>query len=441
MAIIFIIIISFLISSAWLHYFKKIDLFEQEKLSHVVITFILGTLFPLIIFPTYWFVFEPLGISESSNPVLNFLFFVFGVGMLEEVVKFIPVLIIIYVFKKAVNEPLDYVKYICISALGFAFGENIEYAVGYGGHVLLVRSILAVPGHMFFSAIFIYGLIEHKYHNKGQGTILFYILMASLAHGIYDFILELNIPILGGLIHMLFFMILISVFVTILNNCLNTSPFYSPKLVIDQELVRKYLIRFYLAICLTILVFTAVVEGTRVAIGTYLWLMFWQSFILIVLITRLSRFSIIPNQKNKVRIKLPFHFKRDPSRNQMSFFGGFTIRGESYNDAKISRLYNEEIKIIPLSAKKSFLNKIHDGIIEKKLSENGVIYFLVRVYLDPRKLIYQHFVLIPKTDGLTHNADGHPIAGLNTINKDHGTRLDFHEWVILKKKQNDAGLS
>ena len=435
MSIIFIVIISFFISFTWLHYFKKIDLFEQEKIFHIVVTFVLGTVFPFSIYLIHYFIYQPLGIHESEDPVYNFLFYTFGVGLLEELIKFVPVLIIIYVFKKAINEPLDYVKYICVSALGFAFGENIEYALNYGGHVLLSRSILSVPGHMFFSAIFIYGIVEFKYDKKDFFIVLKYIFLAALAHGIYDFLLEFHVPFFSVAIHILFFMILISTFVNILNNCLNISPFYNPKMSVDQQMIRKYLVRYYFIIVLFILIFAAIDEGVEVALGTYLWLMIWESSILFILIVRLSRFSIIPNHKNKIRIKLPFYFNPQPNRNDfLFFFGFFTIRGESYNSHQITRLFEEHIKVIPLSVNRSYLKQIFEGIIEKKVHENNTVYFLLKIYLDSGKQVHKYFVLTPKTDGLTHNADGNPIVALNAINHDKLPKIEFLEWVVLKKK-------
>ncbi|MCE3259172.1 MAG: PrsW family intrarane metalloprotease, partial [Bacteroidetes bacterium] len=255
--------------------------------------------------------YTPLGISDSEDPVYSFLFFTFGVGLLEEVIKAIPLFIILFAFKKAVNEPLDYVRYICISALGFAFGENIEYAIRYGEYVLVGRSILSVPGHMFFSALFIYGLVEYKYHSRNILHVLKYILIASLAHGIYDYLLGFELAFLGVLLNILFFFVLISAFVTILNNNINHSPFYSPKKVIDQEKVRKHLVWFYIPILLSVLLITALFKNTEAALSVYIMLMFWKSTILYVLIVRLSRFNIIPLTKRKVKFEFPFHYKAE----------------------------------------------------------------------------------------------------------------------------------
>ena len=47
-------------------------------------------------------------------------------GLSEEIIKIIPVLIILKT-TKFINEPIDYIIYSSISALGFAFIENIQY--------------------------------------------------------------------------------------------------------------------------------------------------------------------------------------------------------------------------------------------------------------------------------------------------------------------------
>jgi hypothetical protein len=83
--------------------------------------------------------------------------------------------------------------------------------------------------------------------------------------------------------------------------------------------------------------------------------------------------------------------------------------------------------------KKSYLKQICNGIIEKKMIENDSLYFLLKIHLDNDGTNYQHFVLIPKTDGQMYSKDGNPIAGLHRIERNQGTKLFFHEWVVLKK--------
>jgi RsiW-degrading membrane proteinase PrsW (M82 family) len=433
--LIFIIVISFLISFTWIYYFKMIDLFEREKTLHIVVTFLLGSVIPFIIYPIQDYVYYPLGISDSANPVYSFLFYVFAVGLLEEVIKFIPLFILLYTFKKAVNEPLDYVKYICVSALGFAFGENIEYAISYGQWVLLGRSILAVPGHMFFSTMFVYGYVEYKYHGKSLFAIFKYVMIAALSHGIYDFLLAFEIRFIGIVLNILFFFMVISAFITILNNNLNHSPFYSPKKVIDQEKVRKHLIAFYIPLLIVIMLLTAMYRDAESALSEYLGLMFWKATILYVLIVRLSRFSIVPDLKRKVRFELPFHYKSQTTRDDFNLlFGLLTVKGDSHNEAKLAVLYGEEVRVIPLSPKKSHLSAVFEGIMERKISFEESSFYILKLYLDDSKTNFRHYLLKAKTSGISYTEDNHPIVSLNSLNLENNKELVFHEWVILKKK-------
>jgi hypothetical protein len=380
-----------------------------------------------------------LGISDSENPLYSFLYYTLGVGLLEEVIKCIPLIIILFIFQKAVNEPLDYVRYICISALGFAFGENIEYALGYGEYVLLGRSILSVPGHMFFSALFIYGLIEYKYHRQNVLHVFKYVFLAALAHGIYDFLLGFELAILGVFLNILFFFLLISAFVTILNNNINHSPFYSPKKIIDQEKVRKHLVWFYIPVLLLILVVTASFKGTDTALSVYLTLMFWKSTILYVLIVRLSRFNIIPLVKRKVKIEFPFHYKKQPDRDDFNlFFGILTVKGESHNEARLALMYQEDIRVVPLNSNKTHLTGNSDGIIEQKISVNESSIYILKLYLDNSKVNFRHYLVRPKTIGISYTEQGDPIVSLNSLDVKNNNKLVFHEWVILKQYKSKS---
>ncbi|MGZ3920251.1 MAG: PrsW family glutamic-type intramembrane protease, partial [Bacteroidia bacterium] len=301
----FIIIISFFISFTWIYYFKLIDLFESEKNLYIIITFILGTASPYLIFFLDDYVLHPLGISNSGNPALSFLYFTFGIGLVEESVKFLPLLFLLLVFKKHINEPLDYIKFICISALGFAFGENILYAVMYGHHILVGRAILTVPAHMFFSTLFIYGLVEYKYYGKSIVHVFKYNVIGVMAHGIYDYLLDFEVAAIGVILNVLFFFLVVSAFSRILNNAINTSPFYTPKKVIDQEKVRKHLALFYIPIILLLLLITSAHQNSESTLPVYIGLIFYKSTILFVLIVRLSRFSIIPQLVKKIPLEFP----------------------------------------------------------------------------------------------------------------------------------------
>lgn len=431
MEIFFIIALSFFISLIWINYFKSIDIFENEKFLPIVITFVLGSIIPFSIYLIHDYVYFPLGIVKGDNLIGSFVYYLLAVGLLEELIKFLPLLIILYFIKGSINEPIDYIKYIGISALGFAFGENIEYALNYGNHVLIFRSILSVPGHLFFSAIFIYGYIEYAYLKKSITRIFLFAFCGILAHGIYDFLLDIEVFIIGKLIHLLFFMLIISVFINILNNCLNLSPFYSPKKVIDQYKVRKEISIYYFIAIVSGFFITGVFEGADSVFAIIFHLALFKLSLLTLIIVRLSRFDIIPEHINAIKLEFPFKIANQTDRNDIGFFYGlFVIKGESYNSAKIAALLNEEIKIIPLSKNKSILNNIYYGVIVGKVVRNKEVIYVLKLFVDKSKIDFRVFYLKAKTNGVTHNPDGHPIASLNSI--DVSKKVIYHEWVILK---------
>lgn len=431
-----IILISFFISFTWIYYFKLIDLFEQEKKHHIISIFILGTLSPYLIFTLDDYILHPLGVSNSDNAVLSFLYYTLGVGLIEEIIKCIPVIIILIIFKKAINEPLDYIKYICISALGFAFGENILYGVMYGHHVLVGRSILTVPAHMFFSGFFMYGYVQFKYSGKKWTHILGFALLGVIAHGLYDFLLDFEIMAIGVVLNIMFFFLSVSAFITVLNNTVNISPFYTPKKIIDQEKVRKHLFVFYLPIIATILGLTAIHKSTETTLSVYMGLIFYKATTLYVIIVRLSRFTIIPGFQKKLRLEFPFYYKASPNRNDHHlFFGLLTVRGEALNEAAISELFEEEIKVIPLSSTKSYLERTYEGVIERKMSVRETSLFVLKLYLDESKTNFKHYILKSKFKGVSHTEKDEPIAGLHSVSEANKNKLIFKEWVILRKKK------
>ncbi len=416
-----------------MYYFKLIDIFETEKTLHIVFTFVIGSIIPFIIYPIHEYIYKPLDISNSENPLLSFLFFSIGVGLLEEFVKAASIFLVMLFFKNAINEPIDYLKYICISALGFAFGENIEYAVNCGHAVLLTRSIISVPAHMIFSSLFIYGYILYKYQNKPITIIPTFAALGFMAHGLFDFFLDDKNAPFGHLTNILFFLCLIEVFILILNNGINNSPFYSPKKAIDQQKVRKYLSRMYTFAIISIIIFCGISQNAETAISAAFAFIFFYFLLLYIIIVRLSRISIVPGHWKTISLAFPFYYDRDTDRNDRTLFGVLNIKGESYNDYEISRLYEENIKVIPMSSRKTYLPKTLDGRIEKKMHLGEEAVYMLKLIFDESQEKYKYYLVKAKTNGITHSEDKHPIVSLNTLSDTHKNTLIFHEWVILKK--------
>lgn len=217
-------IAAFLIMLVWLFYLRKIDLFKPEKWIYLIITFIMGILFS---YGTFIF-------SDINNYLLEFkltgdlgndlLYCFLGIGLIEETMKLIPFLIMLK-FSKQVNEPIDYIIYISVSALGFAFAENILYFHGMGLDIIQGRALIAVVVHMICSSIVAYGLYFgfNKIRINKYLRLVTFLLIASFLHGFYDFWLINETVNAFSIVSFFLVIIGLSVWNSMINNCLNFS--------------------------------------------------------------------------------------------------------------------------------------------------------------------------------------------------------------------------
>ncbi|MSP60645.1 MAG: PrsW family intramembrane metalloprotease [Myxococcales bacterium] len=191
----------------WLWVFYQADRFEPEPPHLILATFGLGA---LAIFPAWllerlagW-VYPPfLGDVDAAAaggpaqvlPIFLGCFLI--VGPAEELCKFLAVRLYIYRHKEF-DEPLDGIIYAASAALGFASFENVLYVIDFnnGGTVqwetLLARSLMALPGHVIFSATWGYGLGRQKFRPGYPAWAPLFI--AAALHGTYDFLLMVPEP-------------------------------------------------------------------------------------------------------------------------------------------------------------------------------------------------------------------------------------------------------
>jgi RsiW-degrading membrane proteinase PrsW (M82 family) len=97
------------ISFLWIVYLRKLDIYEPEKWRYIIIIFVVSCLTIWAVFPISSFI-NNLGFVLNGNPINDFLYCVFSIGMVEELVKLVPVIIFIN-NKKMFNESYDYLFY------------------------------------------------------------------------------------------------------------------------------------------------------------------------------------------------------------------------------------------------------------------------------------------------------------------------------------------
>ncbi|MBU3916792.1 PrsW family intramembrane metalloprotease, partial [bacterium] len=142
---------------------------------------------------------EMTGFMIGSEVPFQTLFHMLFVGLNEEILKFLATYLLIR-NSKEYNEPLDAMIYAMTVALGFAAIENIDYVWRSGLSLILVRSLLSLPCHLAYAAVWGYGMAELKYREKTERYFLNiapYVFLAAVLHGVSNFFLSMNSSVLA----------------------------------------------------------------------------------------------------------------------------------------------------------------------------------------------------------------------------------------------------
>ena len=187
---------SFLPGILWLIWIRKKDRYEPEPWRQLLKVYAVGllTTFPAAISNEIGLYFFP----GQGAGVLSTAIACFGIiGPGEEFWK-LGAVYLLMAKHKDLNEPMDGLVYAGIGALGFASLENVYYLETYGAGTLLLRTITAVPGHFLFAAPFGFalGMCVHR-GVLDRGALLRGWAYGALAHGLYDFLLFVEVPVLG----------------------------------------------------------------------------------------------------------------------------------------------------------------------------------------------------------------------------------------------------
>ncbi len=117
-------------------------------------------------------------------------------ALVEEGFKFLALYLLIWKSKEF-NEKFDGIVYAVFISLGFAAVENVMYVMNGGITTGLIRAITAVPAHALFGVTMGYYFgIARMYVELRKQYIWKALLIPFVLHGIYDFLLMSNLPIL-----------------------------------------------------------------------------------------------------------------------------------------------------------------------------------------------------------------------------------------------------
>lgn len=216
---------AFFICFVWLEFLRRLDVFEPEKWKYILLATGLGALtVPALLIINLLPGISELGEGEGTyNLIIKFFF---KVGLLEELVKIVPLFYMVYRTRE-VDEPYDFLKYAMCSALGFATVENIAYFATHGGGIIDKRAYLSVVGHLTFTCTLAYGINRKQMFGHGSqwNNILKFGFLSVFLHALFDILL--SIPY-GSLFFIGLFYFMVIWLRNMINTALNFSPYFTP---------------------------------------------------------------------------------------------------------------------------------------------------------------------------------------------------------------------
>ncbi len=121
------------------------------------------------------------------------VFYLLGVGPLEELAKFLAVFLAA-LRRQDFRSSYDGILLAVCAALGFAGGENVVYLLSFGPEATIARLFFGNLGHASFSAVWGYALGVALHENAEFAVVLEGLLISALLHGLYDFLLTFSTP-------------------------------------------------------------------------------------------------------------------------------------------------------------------------------------------------------------------------------------------------------
>lgn len=387
----------------WVDYYRLIDIYEPEKLKNFILVFFLGATSVFIVFFLNGLIFDKTSFNLNGNLINDFLYCTIRIGMLEEFAKITPFIVFYKVFRKEVNEPIDFIAYACVSALGFSAAENILYFNNYGPEIISGRAVLSSIGHMVDTAIVAYGIVRYKYRKTklGKFEVFWFFCLGSAVHGLYDFWLMFEGTLkYGVLITAFFFLECISIFAVIMNNSLNNSSFFTYSKIINNQKVVNRLILYYLIVFVLQFIFVGIDSNFPNAFAGIGLSFFTIGILLVIVSKRLSRFKLIKGRWFPLKLELPIYYKSVLSNSGKTISKHLAVRGESYNESYLNIFYKKEFYLFPLSKRNSSIKKpLLTYIEEKVFLADDETYYVAKVFLDDSKSRFDYYLLKPKLIG------------------------------------------
>lgn len=289
----------------WLFFLRTLLSVSEMTVRHLLFPIIAGAVLAMGSWWLYAFYRYGLEFWMTGDIVNDFIFCFAGIGFIEELVKLIPFLLVLH-FTRHIRRPVDYIVIASACGLGFAVFENFLYIANYGLDVIHSRALTSSVSHMACSGIVAYGFILRRYRWPQRWWLIpLFFLLASLAHGFYDFWLLSEKVQTFGIITLFFFLSEILIYFSFINNAMNQSVDMLPETqdvhFIAQRMTSilsgSFVLLFtfeYLAICL--------VYGTAYGNASLTTAFLSGGYLVFFLSVRMSQIRIQPGVWNRINI-------------------------------------------------------------------------------------------------------------------------------------------
>ncbi|MFT5779338.1 MAG: RsiW-degrading membrane proteinase PrsW (M82 family) [Crocinitomicaceae bacterium] len=420
-----------LILLIWLFYLRKVDMYEKEKWVHVLATIFMSMCTVFLVYPFGDLLTDVVHYYPSDDPGVGFIHMVVSIGMVEEFVKIIPVLIILR-FTKAINEPFDYILYCSLSALGFAFIENIGYLDESSLARINGRGLTATVAHIVFSSTIGYGLMLAKYKRFKTSIFIFILsfIIASAMHGFYDFWIIHEWGQDYHWVAIIFLLLCIHIWHLYANNTLNISTFYDPKVKLQNNKLKYYLILSLIGLVMFSYVVSALTRGPLYGADFLELSLLNYGFLILYLAFSFSRFEIVRGYL--APISIPFHFLIPRIKRQTDFSG---LPLKIYATRSLRFIDDYQDLNVQLNSNAKLLRRI---VVENNL-ESYSVKLDNPISIDGFRT--DELVIMPKSEKKTLNNTGSILVSIMLIPLDLELEnavlaeddLIFAGWAISKK--------
>jgi RsiW-degrading membrane proteinase PrsW (M82 family) len=430
-------------ATMWIDYFRRIDVFEREKIWSLITALVIGCFTPSICLFFYGLIHK-MGFSETGEFVNDLIYAILAVGLNEEFSKIIGVIIVLTIFKKKIDEPIDILIYAGITAIGFAMVENFKYFSLYGIKIITPRTFYSSLEHVINTTLIVYGFYRQSLFKKGIPilNVLVFSSLAVASHGLFDFFLmDTSLGYLTAFFSIIIYLIGINFWVQMLNNANNYSTFFDyDKIHYTDKIFLRLLFWYSLTIVITF-VNNLIVSDIKTSFSHFFFGLLSDGFLFWVVMLRASRFKIYKLKYFNLKIEFPFYITKNNDEDfKVPFLNiPIKVRGENYREHIPTKYIDKNIVVCPVNDKKSYLNiPVNATITNKYLLFDDVVVYSV-AFNNIGQGSNNLYLLKPKTRGITEVDGLYPIEALYKVNNEvvDLSKVDFKslkrlEWVYIK---------